>query len=143
MYVPNAEEGDASWYGPGFEGLRTASGEIFHQSGLSAASMNIPLGALVQVTNLSNGRSVRVRINDCGPYVHRRIIDLSRAAADHLAFIRVGIQRVRVLILDQPPAARTCSAPSRRNTRVQDPSSAVLRGGGNIAQPPASIGQRI
>lgn len=73
--------GNASWYGPGFAGRRTACGEVFNPAALTAASRSLPCGTRARVVNLGNGRSVVVRINDRGPYVGGRVIDLSRAAA--------------------------------------------------------------
>ena len=73
--------GLASWYGPGFHGRRTASGEAFNAGALTAAHRSLPFGTRVRVVNKRNGRSVVVRINDRGPYGHGRVIDLSRAAA--------------------------------------------------------------
>lgn len=72
--------GEASWYGPGFHGRKTASGERFNQNALTAAHRTLPFGAKVKVTNVNNGKSVTVRINDRGPYHGGRIIDLSKAA---------------------------------------------------------------
>lgn len=86
----------ASWYGPGFNGKRTASGEIFDEDRLTAASRTLPLGSRVRVVDLSTGRSVIVRINDRGPFVHGRNIDLSRAAAARIGLRRAGVARVRV-----------------------------------------------
>ena len=77
--------GQASWYGPGFHGKRTASGERFNQHALTAAHRSLPLGCQAKITNLRNGRTVLVTINDRGPYGGGRIIDLSRAAARQLA----------------------------------------------------------
>ena len=76
-----AQEGIASWYGPGFHGRPTASGERFNTNALTAAHRTLPLGSRVLVTNRQTGRSVVVRINDRGPFVAGRVIDLSRAAA--------------------------------------------------------------
>lgn len=90
------ERGQASWYGPGFHGRHTASGERFDQDALTAAHRRLPLGTRVTVTNLDNGRSVRVAINDRGPYVDGRVIDLSRAAARRLGMIDDGVVRVRI-----------------------------------------------
>ncbi len=75
------QEGEASWYGPGFNGRRTASGEVFNMHALSAAHRTLPLPSFVRVTNIRNGKSVIVRVNDRGPYHSNRIIDLSYAAA--------------------------------------------------------------
>ncbi|HAO31473.1 MAG TPA: septal ring lytic transglycosylase RlpA family protein [Candidatus Competibacter sp.] len=88
--------GTASWYGPGFHGRTTASGERFNQNQLTAAHRRLPLGTRVKVTNLQNGRKIEVRINDRGPYRGGRIIDLSKAAAKRLAMHSSGVARVRV-----------------------------------------------
>ena len=79
--VKGRKKGRASWYGPGFHGKRTANGERFNQNALTAAHRSLPFGTKVKVTNVRNGRSVIVRINDRGPFHGGRIIDLSRAAA--------------------------------------------------------------
>ena len=91
--------GKASWYGPRFHGRPTASGEIFDEELLTAASRTLPLGSKARVTNLENDKSVEVTINDRGPYVGGRIIDLSRAAARVLDMIKAGIANVRVELL--------------------------------------------
>ena len=117
---PNIIVGMASWYGPGFEGRKTATGETFHEQGLTAASTAVPLGSRVKVTNLSNGRSVRVRINDCGPFVEGRRIDLSKRAADRLSITRSGVKPVRIEVLETPPNSRTCVArPSSHRKRMR------------------------
>ena len=85
--------GVASWYGPGFHGKRTASGERFDQNDLTAAHRKLPLGSEVKVTNLENGRSIVVEINDRGPYVKGRVIDLSKAAARRLGIVEDGVPR--------------------------------------------------
>ena len=90
------ETGMASWYGPGFHGQRSASGEIFSQQELTAAHRTLPFGTTIRVTNLENGKSVVVRINDRGPYAKGRILDLSRAAAKQLKMTKQG--KVRVLL---------------------------------------------
>jgi rare lipoprotein A len=86
----------ASWYGKGFSGRRTATGERFDPNGLTAASTTLPLGSVVRVTNLDNGRSVKVRINDVGPYVRGRGLDLSHSAAQKIGMTRKGVVRVKV-----------------------------------------------
>ena len=86
----NATVGTASWYGPGFHGKKTASGERFNQYGLTAAHKTLPLGSRVKVTNLSNGQSVVVTINDRGPYVRGRMIDLSQGAKNAIGMGGVG-----------------------------------------------------
>ena len=101
--VRGVQLGVASWYGPGFHGNRTANGEIYDQYDLTAAHPSLPLGTRAVVTNLDNGRSVEVRINDRGPYVDGRAIDLSYAAARTLAMIGPGTARVRIDVLGREP----------------------------------------
>ena len=91
--------GKASWYGPGFHGRRTASGQIFNQNALTAAHRYLPFGTKVKVTNMRNGRSVIVTINDRGPYAGRRIIDLSAAAAQRIGMKSSGVAPVKVQVL--------------------------------------------
>jgi rare lipoprotein A (peptidoglycan hydrolase) len=95
----------ASWYGPGFVGQHTASGEVYHRDDLTAASRNLPLGTRVQVTNLNTGRAVVVRINDRGPYVHGRGIDLSQRAAERIGLNHSGVARVSVTRIDTTASA--------------------------------------
>jgi rare lipoprotein A (peptidoglycan hydrolase) len=95
----------ASWYGPGFVGQHTASGEVYHRDDLTAASRNLPLGTRVQVTNLNTGRAVVVRINDRGPYVHGRGIDLSQRAAERIGLNHSGVARVSVTRIDTTGSA--------------------------------------
>lgn len=90
------ESGLASWYGPRFHGKLTASGEVFNQERFTAAHRTLPWGSRVKVTNLANGRSVEVRINDRGPFARGRIIDVSRAAARALGMLQSGITKVRI-----------------------------------------------
>jgi rare lipoprotein A (peptidoglycan hydrolase) len=100
---PNyVETGLASWYGPGFHGKVTASGEIFNQDKLTAAHRTLPWGSRVKVTNLANGKSVIVQINDRGPAVKSRIIDVSRAAARALGMVGAGTTPVQVEWLAGP-----------------------------------------
>lgn len=94
--------GVASWYGPGFQGRRTASGERFDMEALTAAHPSLPFGTIVSVEHLETGRQVRLRINDRGPFVGGRIIDVSRRAARELGLIAEGVGRVRVEVLDVP-----------------------------------------
>ena len=88
--------GKASWYGPNFHGRKTANGEIYDQYALSAAHPTFPLPSYARVTNVKNGKSVIVRVNDRGPYAHSRIIDLSGKAAELLDYKRAGTATVRV-----------------------------------------------
>jgi len=94
-----ASSGNASWYGPGFAGRLTANGEIFDPSQLTAAHKTLPFGTRVRVTNLNNGRSVDVRINDRGPFKPGRVIDLSRAAAERVGMIGSGTAPIRLELL--------------------------------------------
>ena len=90
------QTGKASWYGPGFHGKKTANGEIYNQNELTAAHRTLPLGTEVEVTNVKNGKSVEVEINDRGPYVRGRVIDLSRAAAIELGMKERGLAVVQI-----------------------------------------------
>lgn len=90
------QTGNASYYADKFNGRRTANGEIFRQRKKTAASKTLPFGTIVKVKNLSNGRTVKVRINDRGPFVEGRIIDLSKKAAKKIGMIRAGVQPVQI-----------------------------------------------
>src|SRR5579864_6631965 len=94
--------GTASWYGGNFAGKPTASGEPYDMYDMTAAHLTLPLGTYVRVTNLHNGRSVIVRVNDRGPYVEGRTIDLSYGAAQVLQFTEKGLQRVRLDVVKPP-----------------------------------------
>ena len=91
--------GQASWYGPGFDGRRTANGEVYNSNLLTAAHRSLPFGTKVRVTNMNNGRSVVVRINDRGPFSKGRIIDLSAGAARTINMINSGVAPVKVEVL--------------------------------------------
>ena len=106
------ERGVASWYGPGFHNVRTSIGEPYDMYGMTAAHKTLPLPAYVRVTNLQNGRSVVVRVNDRGPFVGNRIIDLSYSAAAKLDMLRNGTAMVEVRTIDPsaPPPVITASA---------------------------------
>lgn len=93
------QQGLSSWYGKQFHGKRTASGEIFDMHAMTAAHRTLPLQTWVRVTHLANGREVLVRINDRGPRLHSRIIDLSHGAAQSLGFSKKGLARVEVEVL--------------------------------------------
>ncbi|MDC7224417.1 MAG: septal ring lytic transglycosylase RlpA family protein [Spirochaetales bacterium] len=103
--------GTASWYGPNFQGKKTANGEIFDTEELTAAHKTLPFDTLVRVTNLSNGKSVTVRINDRGPYVDDRLIDLSRKGAETLGMIDSGTAPVLLETLDPAVEAISYSGP--------------------------------
>jgi rare lipoprotein A len=121
-YVPHEqpdydETGIASWYGPGFHGHMTADGEVYDQNGISAAHATLPLPVSVRVTNLDNGRSLVVRVNDRGPFHEGRIIDLSARAAELLGFKGAGTAHVRVQYLgpasQEPEMAVADASPPR------------------------------
>jgi rare lipoprotein A len=100
--------GYASWYGPGLEGHKTATGERFSSARMTAAAKGIPLGSQVEVTNLMNGRSATVRINDCGPLRHGRKVDLSKRAARKIGIIHDGTALVRITVIAVPRGAALC-----------------------------------
>ena len=91
------QQGLASWYGPGFHGKTTANGETYNQNKLTAASKTLPLGSTAKVTNVETGKSVTVKINDRGPYVGKRIIDLSKAAAKKIDLNEDGVGKVKIV----------------------------------------------
>ena len=95
-----SSSGVASYYGPGFHGRRTANGERFDMHAMTAAHRTLPFGTLVKVTNLSNGKSTVVRVNDRGPYVGNRVIDLSVAAAKEIGSTGSGTARVNLEVLN-------------------------------------------
>lgn len=111
------ETGIASWYGPGFHAKRTANGEKFNENELTAAHRTLQLPSLVRVTNLENGKSVVVRVNDRGPFARSRIIDVSKRAADLLGFRGQGTARVRVQVLADESRQMAEAAKAGRDTR--------------------------
>jgi rare lipoprotein A len=123
---PQGEVGWASWYGARHHGRQTASGERFSMHALTAAHRSLPLGTPVLVTNVNTGQWVHVIINDRGPFVdqRRRIIDLSRAAAERIGLLRHGVGRVRIEVLEAP------------GTRHDRPATVVARS--NLVQPQPS-----
>jgi rare lipoprotein A len=90
------QNGMASYYGPGMQGRKTASGERFNQAAFTAAHRTAPFGSRLQVTNTANGRSVIVRVNDRGPFIRGRVVDVSTVAARQLGIVGRGVARVRV-----------------------------------------------
>ncbi len=93
--------GTASWYGPDFHGRQTANGETYNMNDLTAAHRTLPFNTIVRVENTDNGKTVIVRINDRGPYVGNRIIDLSRKAADEIDMIQTGTAPVRIYLIEE------------------------------------------
>lgn len=117
-YYPAADDsyeevGVASWYGPNFQGRPTANGETFDMYQVSAAHRTLPLPSMVEVTNLENGRTLRVRINDRGPFARGRIIDLSKRGAELLGFRGQGTTRVKVRILADESRSEALQAQAR------------------------------
>ena len=100
--APEEQIGVASWYGPGFHGNKTASGEVFDMHARTAAHRTLPFGTLVRVTRLDTGASTVVRINDRGPTKRGRVIDLSNGAAQDLNLVKDGLARVRVDVIQLP-----------------------------------------
>jgi rare lipoprotein A (peptidoglycan hydrolase) len=96
--APASQFGIASWYGEWHHGRETATGEAFDMWAMTAAHPTLPMGSRVEVTNIGNGRRVRVRVNDRGPVVGGRVLDLSRGAAEKLGAIGAGLVRVRILV---------------------------------------------
>lgn len=113
----------ASWYGPGFVGHTTSNGERFNDRAMTAASKSLPLGSHVRVTNVSNGKSVVVRINDRGPYVRGRGLDLSRGAAEKIGLKNKGVGAVKITRLDGPTGETGTSIPGE----VEEPRPATRR----------------
>lgn len=116
--------GTASWYGPGFHGRKTSSGERYNQRALTAAHRSLPFGSAIRVTSVDNGKSVVVRINDRGPFVKGRIIDLSRAAAQKIGMVGSGTAEVKLASLgadsrptDLPPAESEPSPGKKSKSR--------------------------
>lgn len=111
------ETGIASWYGPNFHGKKTANGETFDMNELTAAHRTLQIPSLVRVTNLENGRSLIVRVNDRGPFKRGRIIDLSKRAAELLDFTRQGTAKVRIQVLSEESRAIAEAAKRGEDTR--------------------------
>lgn len=107
------QDGTASWYGPGFNGKKTSSGEIYDMHSLTAAHNVLPLNTLVKVTNLRSGKDVVVRINDRGPFVGDRVIDLSLAAARGLEIVGPGTALVRLTVIGTPDTKLAATPPQQ------------------------------
>lgn len=104
------EEGTASWYGPGFNGKKTSNGEVYNQKGYTAAHKNLPLPSYLKVTNLRNGKKVIVRVNDRGPFVGSRILDLSEGSARAIDMIGTGTSKVRIELIKVNPSGSYANA---------------------------------
>jgi rare lipoprotein A len=155
-YVPAEDpnyrtEGIASWYGPDFHGKPTANGETFDMNGISAAHPTLPMPSYLRVTNLANGRSIIVRINDRGPYARERVTDLSVGAAKALGFYDQGLARVRIEYVGRAPLGgsddRMLLATLRQGSPAPTPSLARVAAAAPFALPspnekPAGRGDR-
>ncbi|WP_374375507.1 septal ring lytic transglycosylase RlpA family protein [Dongia sp.] len=145
-YYPRAdydydETGIASWYGPGFHANQTANGEIYDENDLTAAHKTLPMPSLVRVTNLENGRSLVVRINDRGPFVNNRIIDLSRRSAQLLGIEQKGTAKVRVQVLKEESMMLAAQASSKGGDTI-GPAPTAAPAGEVVAEAlPGSNGQ--
>ena len=117
LHAKPYQVGTASWYGQNFQGKPTASGELYQMHDMTAAHLTLPMGSYVQVTNLRNGRSVVVRVNDRGPIVPGRIIDVSYGAAQALQFKGRGLQRVRLDVVSRPETIIAKAKPSLVNQK--------------------------
>ena len=127
--VGYVERGVASWYGPGFHKIRTSTGEIYDMYGMTAAHKTLPLPAYVRVTNLQNGRSIVVRVNDRGPFVGNRIIDLTYTAAAKLDMLRNGTAMVEVRSVDSPASLSVAAdAPAAAPAAIAAPTLFVQAG---------------
>src|SRR5215475_5215176 len=151
------QTGIASWYGPGFVGHQTANGEEYDQDGMTAAHKTLPMPTLVRVTNLDNGRQIQVRINDRGPFVNDRIIDLSRRSAQLLGVVGPGTAKVRVQVMaeesrqlalglgageegqPQPTAAPAPKVATQELTSLPPAAPAVKPPAQVTAPPPATV----
>jgi rare lipoprotein A len=109
--APRQVTGIASWYGPDFQGNRTANGEVYDMNGLTAAHRLLPIGTRVKVTNLLNQKSVTVRINDRGPAIRGRLIDISKGAARMIGLLGAGIGPVQLEIVSSPVPSRLSTPP--------------------------------
>lgn len=141
--------GVASWYGTDFHGRKTANGEVFDMNRMSAAHKTMPLPSYARVTNLDNGRTVTVRVNDRGPYAHDREIDMSRRAAKALGFQRQGTAQVRVQYLGRAPlhgdgdhlkTANGSSAPMQAQPASPSTGKRLYRRRAHMVQPDAATG---
>lgn len=138
-----SETGIASWYGPNFHGKPTANGEIFDQNMITAAHPTLPLPSAVRVTNLDNGRTILLRINDRGPFARGRIIDLSRRAAQLLGFEKKGTAKVRVEILPDESRQLKLAALNRNGGAGAQPQIASSPREVVVAKPIPNSGQPV
>jgi rare lipoprotein A len=129
-----SQVGRASWYGGEFDGRPTASGETFDMNALTAAHRTLPLGTWIEVTNLDNGRRAELRVNDRGPFVEGRILDVSRAAARRLGFLVGGTARVKIVVTAPPSACREIQVGAYRDPANAREMAARLEASGQTAR---------
>lgn len=132
------ERGGASWYGRHFHGRRTANGERYDQEEMTAAHKTLPFGTVVRVRSVVDGREVDVRINDRGPFVSGRVIDLSHAAARALGMLQAGVKQVTLLL---PPGLRRAESPAAKRARQQSGMSSTTASGSGTRPPLSARGQ--
>lgn len=130
------QTGYASWYGKDFHGKATANGEVYNMNALTAAHKTLPMPSYVKVTNLENNRSLVLRVNDRGPFVAGRLIDISRRGAQLLGFQKQGVTRVRIQASDEK--GRVMRASGGRQTQVAETSPAPVQQGSSSGQAAAS-----
>jgi rare lipoprotein A len=112
------DRGVASWYGGSFHGKQAANGELFDMEALTAAHRTLPLGSVVRVVNLANGKYLHVRITDRGPYVNNRILDLSRGAAARLGMVEGGLSHVRIQLVGERRPEALLSSEARKTVSI-------------------------
>ncbi|MBI4165177.1 MAG: septal ring lytic transglycosylase RlpA family protein [Acidobacteria bacterium] len=132
--VPEPTIGLASWYGERFQGKTTANGEIYDMNGLTAAHRDLHMGTWVEITNLRNGRSVTVRINDRGPSIRGRMIDVSKATARALGFVGAGVTTVQMRIVDSSESSDSARSPIARPIMISSAHSNLPAGEEPVSQ---------
>lgn len=134
------EKGQASWYGEPFHGRKTANGETYDMNKLSAAHKTLPLGTWVEVRNLDNNNTLNIRVNDRGPFISGRIIDLSRAAAEEIGMLKAGVARVSIKAITGSRAQQLAAAEGRENARVAKKQGTTNKTAAKQAPAPAAGG---
>lgn len=131
LQAQSAQYGDAAYYSDELHGRATASGELYDKNKLTCAHKTLPLGSIIKVTRVDNGRSVRVRVNDCGPHTKGRIVDLSRAAAEKINLVWDGVTRVRIDVISRGRGKSPCEMSTQAVPTAfsEDGSRITIRGG--------------
>jgi rare lipoprotein A len=135
------ETGQASWYGPGFHSRLTANGEPFDQRAMTAAHRTLQLPSIIHVTNLSNGRTAVLRVNDRGPYHADRILDVSEVAAEELGFMRRGTTKVKIKVLEDP--SREVAGLASSNATIKELESIRLAAANSFKAQNSSISRKV